>query len=122
MVKHKSDGRCWSPLVPSKPCEPAQGTPISLASFCMGESVMMKFLRDGTIVHSCSGKCIYKDSKNFLALRNGPCDNFTKKGNSGSIIHHNSGLCVNVDSSKKLVLSSCDLGTLFVFSQKGKHP
>ena len=83
---------------------------------------MLALLRDGTIVHSCSGKCVYRNAQGFLALRDGPCDTFTKRENpSGAIVlsHQASGLCVNLDATKKLTLSSCNAPYLFEVTQSG---
>ena len=119
IVKHKSDGRCWSP-VSDKPCEPADGVALNLASFCLGEGVMMKFRGDRTIVHSCSGKCVHVSSKNVLLLRSGLCDTFRANASSGAIVHDGTGRCVALDDAKRLVLADCDVWkAFFEFTQRG---
>lgn len=114
---------CWTPMTASNPCEPGDGTLFSLQSYCQGEGVMMTFRDDGSLVHSCSGKCVFKNAKDQLALRDGPCDTFTRRENpSGTIVltHTASGLCVNLDAVNKLILSSCGSSPyLFELTQSG---
>ena len=84
---------------------------------------MMDLRRDGTIVHSCSAKCVYRNAQGLLGLRVGPCDTFTKRENpSGTIVlsHQASGFCVNLDAANKLILSSCNTPYLFEVTQSGK--
>ena len=84
---------------------------------------MMDLRSDGTIVHSCSGKCVYRNAQAILALRDAPCDAFTKRENpSGtfSLSHQASSLCVNLDAGNKLILSSCNAKYLFEVTQSGK--
>ena len=86
---------------------------------------MMSLRRDGSIAHSCSGKCVYRNEGSFLALRDGPCETFTKQEeNSGTfwLIHQASGLCVNLDAANNLVLSSCNPKYLFEMTQSGMVP
>ena len=110
-------------MTASNPCEPGDGTLFSLQSYCQGEGVMMTFRDDGSLVHSCSGKCVFKNAKDQLALRDGPCDTFTRRENpSGTIVltHTASGLCVNLDAVKKLILSNCGSSPyLFELTQSG---
>lgn len=113
---------CWTPMTSSNPCEPGDGTLFSLQSYCQGEGVMMTFRRDGSLVHSCSGKCMFRNAKDQLALRDGPCDTFTRRENpSGTIVltHTASGLCINLDAANKLILSSCSSPYLFELTQSG---
>ena len=83
---------------------------------------MMAFRSDGSLVHSCSGKCVFKNAKDQLALRDGPCDTFTRhKNRTGTIVltHPASGQCVNLDAANKLILSSCSTPYLFELTQSG---
>ena len=125
VIRSSTTKNCWSPQASSNPCEPGDGTQLSLKSFCQGEGVMMSLRRDGSIAHSCSGKCVYRNEGSFLALRDGPCDTFTKReGNSGTfwLIHQTSGSCVNLDAANNLVLSSCNAKYLFEITQSGMVP
>lgn len=109
-------------MTSSNPCEPGDGTLFSLQSYCQGEGVMIAFRSDGSLVHSCSGKCVFKNARNQLALRDGPCDTFTKRKNPTETIvltHPASGLCVNLDAANKLILSSCSTPYLFELTQSG---
>ena len=111
-------------MTSSNPCDPGDGTLFSLQSYCQGEGVMMAFRRDGSLIHSCSGKCVFKNAQSQLALRDGPCDVFTKRENpSGTIVlsHPASGLCVNLDANNKLILSSCTTPYLFELTQSGNY-
>ena len=113
---------CWTPMTFSNPCEPGDGTLFSLRSYCQGEGVMMTFRGDGSLVHSCSGKCVFKNAKDQLVLRDGPCDTFTRRENpSGAIVltHTASGLCVNLDAANKLILTNCSSTYLFELTQSG---
>ena len=83
---------------------------------------MMAFRSDGSLVHSCSGKCVFKNAKDQVALRDGPCDTFTRhKNRTGTIVltHPASGQCVNLDAANKLILSSCSTPYLFELTQSG---
>ena len=125
VIRSSTTKNCWSPQASSNPCEPGDGTQLSLKSFCQGEGVMMSLRRDGSIAHSCSGKCVYRNEGSFLALRDGPCETFTKQEeNSGTfwLIHQASGLCVNLDAANNLVLSSCNPKYLFEMTQSGMVP
>ena len=124
IIRSSSTKNCWSPLTNSNPCETSDGSLFTLQSFCQGEGVMMAFRRDGSLVHSCSGKCVFKNAKDQLALRDGPCDKFVKRENpSGTIVisHQASGheLCVNLDAANKLILSNCSTPYLFELTQSG---
>ena len=123
VIRSSTTKNCWSPQASSNLCESGDGTLLSLQSYCQGEGVMMDLRRDGTIVHSCSGKCVYRNAQAFLALRDAPCDTFTKSENpSGtfSLSHQAGGLCVNLDAANKLILSSCNVKYLFEVTQSGK--
>ena len=83
---------------------------------------MMDLRQDSTIVHSCSGKCVYRNDQGFLALRERPCDKFTKVDNpSGTIVlsHRSSGLCVSVDVTNRLNLANCNTQYLFEVTKSG---
>lgn len=83
---------------------------------------MMAFRRDGSLIHSCSGKCVFKNAKDQLALRDGLCDSFAKRENPDGTIaisHQASGLCVRVDAGKNLILSNCSSPYLFETTQSG---
>ena len=122
VIQSSSTKNCWTPVTKSNPCEPGDGTLFSLQSYCQGEGVMMAFRSDGSLIHSCSGKCVFKNAKNQLALRDGSCDTFTRRKNpSGTIVltHTASALCANLDAANKLILSSCNAPYLFELSQSG---
>lgn len=124
VIRSASNKNCWSPLASSNPCAPGDGTQFSLQSYCQGEGVMLALPPDSTIVHSCSGKCVYQNAQGFLALRDGPCDKFTKREvSSGTVVlsHQASGLCVSVDgsSSNKLYLASCTTPYSFEVTRSG---
>lgn len=121
-IQSSSTKNCWTPMTSSNPCEPGDGTLFSLQPYCQGEGVMMTFRGDGSLVHSCSGKCVFKNAKDQLALRDGPCDAFTRRENPpGTIVltHLASGLCVNLDAANKLILTSCSSRYLFELTQSG---
>lgn len=121
-IQSSSTKNCWTPMTSSNPCEPGDGTLFSLQSYCQGEGVMMTFRGDGSLVHSCSGKCVFKNAKDQLALRDGPCDTFTRPENPSETIvltHTASGLCVNLDAANKLILTSCSSRYLFELTQSG---
>ena len=122
ILRSSSTKNCWSPQASSNPCAPVEGTLLSLQSYCQGEGVMLTLRQDDTIVHSCSGKCVYLNPQGFLALENEPCDKFTKRNHrSGTfaLSHVASGSCVNVDVNKRLKLGSCKTPYLFEVTTSG---
>lgn len=122
VVRSSATKNCWSPQASSNPCALGDGTLLSLQSYCQGEGVMMDLRQDSTIVHSCSGKCVYRNDQGFLALRERPCDKFTKVDNpSGTIVlsHRSSGLCVSVDVTNRLNLANCNTQYLFEVTKSG---
>ncbi|XP_074622246.1 uncharacterized protein LOC141880636 [Acropora palmata] len=124
-IRSSSTKNCWSPQASSNPCAPGEGTLLSLQSYCQGEGVMLTLRQDDTIVHSCSGKCVYLNPQGFLALENEPCDKFTKRNHrSGTfaLSHVASGSCLNVDVSKRLKLGSCKTPHMFEVTTSGLQP
>ena len=122
IIRSSSTKNCWSPQASSNPCAPVEGTLLSLQSYCQGEGVMLTLRQDDTIVHSCSGKCVYLNQQGFLALENEPCDKFTKRNDrSGTfaLSHVASGSCLNVDVSKRLKLGSCKTPHMFEVTTSG---
>ena len=120
-VRHKTDRRCWSPS--GDQCSSINdGINVVIKPSCTRETEMFLFLKDNTIKHTCSGKCVFVDSSNKLSLRNNPCDTFIKKknGDSYQIIHQRTKKCVDLSDVKKgeLSLRPCDAGVaLFEFTQ-----
>ena len=83
---------------------------------------MLTLRQDGTVVHSCSGKCVYLNPQRFLTLENEPCDKFTKRNHpSGTfaLSHVASGLCVSVHVNKRLKLGSCKTPYQFEVTTSG---
>lgn len=83
---------------------------------------MLALRPDSTIVHSCSGKCVFRNAQGFLAVRDGACDKFKRRENpSGTIVlnHEASGLCVNLDAANQLTLADCSTPYLFEVTKSG---